>query len=108
MDQQQRQQLESLAQQQLKYIVRCQQCHTLYGYKPDLLVNKPVDDYLVEVGIHCPSCHLFHRVYWMNPTLIELRQELGETPDRKGKRQFAHLFDKLQRRMRLKSAIHPG
>lgn len=108
MNQQERQQLESLAKSNLRYVVHCKGCQHFYGYKPDLLVNKPALGYLIEVGIHCPHCQLFHRLYWMNQALIEMRQEMGESPNRKQKRVFGHQFEKLQRKMRLKNAVRPG
>lgn len=108
MDQAQHQQLESLAKNNLRNVVFCKnpECKQIYGYKSEILVNKPVDDWLIEVGIHCPKCLLFHRIYWMNMALVKFRGELGEKPDRKGARRFSHEFTKFQRRMmRLKNAL---
>lgn len=103
MDQTQRRQLESAAKEGLRNVVICKGCKQVYGFKPEMLINKPVDDWLIEVGIHCPKCNLFHRVYWMNAALVKLRGELGERPDRKGARRFTHEFKKFQNRMRSKA-----
>jgi hypothetical protein len=107
MNQAQRRELESVAKDNLRYAVHCKGCGQIYGYKTEMLVSKPLDDWLIEVGIHCPRCNLFHRAYWMNAALVKLRGELGEKPDRKGARRFTHEFRKLQNRMRLKNAIRP-
>lgn len=79
--------------------IECNGCQQ--SFKLDqVLSERKLDNDISEVGLICPGCQKWYHSYFSNDELENLRNQLGNSPIRKKRREYKKKFDRLQKKLK--------